>query len=226
MTQKDWIGVMGGATRFTEEQLIAAYEVGREIARRGKHLVTGGTNGIPYAAAMGAKQEGALVVGISPASSFEEHVVRYKKPLDYADLIVYTGMGVDGRSAIIVRSVAGAVFIGGEFGTLNEFTAAWMAGRNVLGIMEGLGGISGRFKELLSSVQTSWGSEVIYAADPTELAQEVCTKVDQIFSGRESKVSLNGIGQDVRDTIQQYLAETAVQLLCNSPLMPKSPYDQ
>ncbi|HEX8163563.1 MAG TPA: hypothetical protein VF538_16960 [Pyrinomonadaceae bacterium] len=205
--QKQWLAVLGGATRYGNEQVITAFKVGREIARKGKNLVTGGTTGIPYAAAMGAKQEGALVVGISPAASFEEHLIRYKKPLDYADFIVYTGTGVAGRSSILLQSVPGAVFIGGEFGTLNEFSAAWMCGNNVLGVLLGTGGVSERFQDILSDIETTWGSKAIFDLDPIELVHKVCEEVDQMYSTRSSQLQADEIGRDVRNIIGQFLDE-------------------
>lgn len=64
------IGVMGGATgELSREVLDKAHRLGREIARHGCILVTGGGPGLPQAAACGAKQEGGMVVGISPGLS-------------------------------------------------------------------------------------------------------------------------------------------------------------
>ncbi len=202
--QKKWIGVLGGSSRYDDRQLMAAYKVGQELAKRDKYIVTGGTTGIPYSAAVGAKEGGALVVGISPASSFEEHVTRFKKPLDYSDLTVYTGMGVAGRSSVLVQSVCGLIFIGGETGTLNEFTAAWMCGNNVLGILTGVGGISDSLDDLLSDIKTEWGSVVIQESDPVILVQKVCEEVDKMYAKRQSGISVECIGSDVRDIIGKY----------------------
>jgi len=49
--------------------LDVAKEVGREITRQGAVLTTGATTGIPYWAAVGAKEEGGYSVGLSPAST-------------------------------------------------------------------------------------------------------------------------------------------------------------
>src|SRR3972149_8332787 len=81
--------------------------LGREIARRGYVLVTGATTGIPYWAAKGAKMEGGTVIGFSPASSKLEHVKKYKLPLDYHDVIVYTGFEYGGGNLIFLGSSAG-----------------------------------------------------------------------------------------------------------------------
>ncbi len=102
-----------------------AKELGREIARQGAVLVTGATTGFPFWAAMGAKEEGGISIGLSPAASEKEHVEIYKLPIDYMDLIIYTGFGYPGRDLLLTRS-ADAVIIGpGRIGTIHEFTIAF-----------------------------------------------------------------------------------------------------
>ena len=64
-------------------------EVGKEIVRQGAILVTGATTGFPMWAAMGAKEEEGISIGISPAQTELEHVEKYKLPLEYMDLIMY-----------------------------------------------------------------------------------------------------------------------------------------
>lgn len=203
--QAKWLSVLGGATRHTESQVLAAYRVGRELARCGRNLLTGGTTGIPYAAALGAKEAGALVVGISPAASLEEHVSRYRKPVDAVDLLVYTGMSVEGRSPLIIRSVAGMFFLGGEFGTLNEFSAAWLCGGKVLGILEGLSGITDRFRGLIEQVETNWGNTVLFGTDPERLVREVCERVDERHPWPPASVGEGETGSDVREILRRFL---------------------
>src|SRR3989344_4892231 len=102
--------------------LDVAKELGAEIARRGAVLVNGATTGFPYWAAIGAKEAGGFTIGISPAASEREHVEHYNLPIDYMDMIVYTGYGYSGRNLLLTRT-ADAVIIGcGRMGTLNEFT--------------------------------------------------------------------------------------------------------
>ena len=57
-----------------------AKEIGKEIIRQNGILVTGATSGIPYWSAIGAKEEGGLVVGLSPAASLASHKRVYKLP--------------------------------------------------------------------------------------------------------------------------------------------------
>jgi len=119
-----------------DSALAAAEELGREIARHNAVLVEGATTGFPYWTAKGAKKEGGMVVGFSPATGEKEHIEFYKLPTDYRDLIVYTGFAYSGRNLILTRA-ADAVIVGcGRMGTVNEFTIAF-EDRKPIGILEG-----------------------------------------------------------------------------------------
>ena len=111
-------------------------EVGRQIVRQGAVLLTGATTGFPLYAAVGTKEEGGLSIGFSPAASEGEHVETFRLPLDYMDIVVYTGFGFPGRDLLMTRS-ADAVIIGcGRVGTIHEFTIAY-EDRKPIGILEG-----------------------------------------------------------------------------------------
>ncbi|RKZ25896.1 TIGR00725 family protein, partial [bacterium] len=86
------IGVIGGS-QVSSEIYRLAYEVGREIGKRGHILVNGGLSGVMEASAKGAKEEGGLVVGILPGHSKES-----ANP--WVDIPVVTGMG-EARNVII-----------------------------------------------------------------------------------------------------------------------------
>ena len=75
------IGVMGSAGGNVKEEVRKTlFDLGAEIGRRGYVLVTGVAPGLPHDSVLGAKSEGGLVVGISPALNFKEHVERYNSP--------------------------------------------------------------------------------------------------------------------------------------------------
>jgi len=119
-----------------ENALAVAEELGREIARHNAVLVEGATTGFPYWTAKGAKAEGGIVVGFSPATGEKEHVEFYKLPLDYRDLIIYTGFAYSGRNLILTRA-SDAVIVGcGRMGTVNEFTIAFEDSKPI-GVLEG-----------------------------------------------------------------------------------------
>ena len=202
---KDTIAVLGGACKYTEPQTIAGFQIGREIARCGKNLLTGATLGIPYAAAIGAKFAGGVVVGISPAATPEEHITRYGRPLNFTDVVIYTGMGLEGRNPINVRSAKGAIFIGGEFGTLSEFSAAWTIGNNVLGILDGAGGLSLYIRDVLRHVSSEYGSTVVFDADPIALVHRVCAEVDARYPASHAHAKSKEHGADVRSIVEAFL---------------------
>jgi uncharacterized protein (TIGR00725 family) len=177
-TSTQWVAVLGGAHHYDRAQLHAAYRCGAELARRGRNVLTGATTGIPYAAALGAKDGGAMVVGISPAVHAADHVERFAKPVSAADLVIYSGLAVEGRGPLILRSAGAAVFIGGEMGTLAEFAAGWLCGCPTLGVLESSGGITKQLAAIAASMQTRWGSTVVCASDPVALAGEICDRLD------------------------------------------------
>ena len=88
-----WIAVFGGASQYTEQQIVAAHEAGKALAAHGANLLTESTTSIPYPTALGARNTGALVVGISPAGCQEEHLYRDHMPVDGMPLRKCSGMG-------------------------------------------------------------------------------------------------------------------------------------
>jgi uncharacterized protein (TIGR00725 family) len=144
------LGVSGAAE--TGHCGIDAYdkglELGREIARQGAMLITGATTGFPLWAAMGAKEAGGFVLGFSPASTEKEHVESYNLPIEYHDLIVYTGLGYPGRDLIFTRSVDGMFFGCGRIGTIHEFTIAF-EDQKPMGVFEGPWPTADEFKLIL-----------------------------------------------------------------------------
>lgn len=124
--QKYQIGVFGSAAgEIKPEVLKAAYVIGEYISSREACLITGGCTGIPLEAARGAHRSKGVVVGISPASSREEHIQVYGFPTEEFECLVFTSMGKKGRNPLSVHSCDAAIFIGGRTGTLNEFTVAY-----------------------------------------------------------------------------------------------------
>ena len=110
-------------------------ELGRQIAKQGAIIVTGATTGFPLWSAMGAKQAGGFSIGFSPANTEKEHVESFNLPIEYMDMIVYTGFGYPGRDLILTRA-SDAVFFGcGRIGTIHEFTIAF-EDKKPIGILE------------------------------------------------------------------------------------------
>jgi len=146
-------------------------ELGREIVRQGGIVVTGATTGAPYWAAIGAKEEGGISIGFSPAASEASHVKTYHLPIDYFDMIVYTGFEYSGRNLILTRASDAVIFVCGRLGTLNEFTIAF-EDKKPMGILTGTGGMADEIKEIVAKGNRGPG-KIVYDDDPKELVKKV-----------------------------------------------------
>ena len=157
------------------DALEKAKELGREIARQGAVLVTGATTGFPFWAAMGAKEAGGISVGFSPAASEREHVEVYKLPLDYMDLIIYTGFGYPGRDLLLTRSSDAVICGCGRVGTIHEFTVAYEDGKPI-GIFEGPWGMDSELEDIMAKSHRP-DTKIVVGGDPKKLLEDVIALV-------------------------------------------------
>jgi uncharacterized protein (TIGR00725 family) len=159
------VGVMGSAGGVLEaEARRNCYRLGQCIARHDCVLLTGACPGLPHEAALGAKAENGLVIGVSPALSLDEHIVRYHSPYLEYDAIIYTGSGLMGREITNIRSCDVVVIVGGRSGTLGEFAIAYDEGK-LIGVLEGTGGIADHLREVVQIVNKATRAEVLYESD-------------------------------------------------------------
>lgn len=163
--------------RCSVNALEMARELGRQVAEHNMVLVNGATTGIPYMAALGAKQAGGITVGISPAASKREHIRKYQLPTDHLDLIIYTGFDYSGRNLLLVRATDAIVFVCGRIGTLNEFTIAF-EDRKPIGILTGTGGISQEIRHILAVAKRGRG-KIVYDHDPKRLIEKVIKLIER-----------------------------------------------
>jgi len=176
------LGVSGAAE--TGHCGINAYEkgiaLGQEIAKSGAICVTGATTGFPLWAAMGAKQAGGFVIGFSPASGEREHVEVYNLPIEFHDIIVYTGFGYPGRDLIFTRSVDGMFFGCGRIGTIHEFTIAFEDNKP-MGVYEGEWPTADEFRDILAKGHRP-SDKIVFGDDPKKIVADVTdlVKKDQI----------------------------------------------
>ncbi len=169
------IGILGSAGEIKKERLAeVSRTIGREIAKMKCLVVTGGSDGLAYEAAIGAKSEGGTTLCISPAKDAEEHEKQYKLPTKYFDIFVYTGFGYKGRNVITVRSCDAVIVISGNVGTLNEITIAYDEGKPI-GIVSGSDGVADEVKNLVEKYfkQRGAGPKIIYGTDPKKLVEEI-----------------------------------------------------
>lgn len=152
-------------------------ELGRQVIQRGAVLVTGATTGAPYWAAIGAKEANGFVIGVSPASSEREHVEKYQLPLDYHDIIIYTGFGYSGRNLLLTRSSDAILMTCGRMGTLNEFTIAF-EDEKVIGVLTGTGGMADEVEGILQKAHKGMG-KAVFDSDPKTLVEKVIAMVEK-----------------------------------------------
>ncbi|MCL7412649.1 MAG: TIGR00725 family protein [ANME-2 cluster archaeon] len=122
------IGVIGAGS-CTPEEADTAYDVGREIARRGAVLVCGGLGGVMESACLGARNGGGTTVGLLPGDQKDD-----ANP--YVDIAIVTGMG-HARNAIVAGSSDVLIAVGGEFGTLSEIALGLAMGKTVISLRGG-----------------------------------------------------------------------------------------
>jgi len=146
------VAVSGGGDA-DEETCRLAEEVGRELARRGAVVVTGGLGGVMEAVCRGAKAEGGTTIGILPS---DDRAVANA----WVDVAVPTGLG-EGRNALVVRAADAVVALAGGFGTLSEIALALRLGKPVVGLDTW---------ELARSGEPV--AAVVAAADPVDAAEK------------------------------------------------------
>lgn len=194
-------GAASGDTVTASHQL--AYDLGKEISKQGKTLLTGATVGLPHYAAMGAKSVKAanrgISIGFSPASSFREHVATYKLPTIEFDYINFTGMEYVGRDVHLVRSSDAVITVGGRMGSLHELSTA-LESRKVCGVLLGSGGLADYVSTLLDNVEAPGARDVIYDTDPARLVERVIEALDRkyadfVHDGTDSQVSAKRSGR-------------------------------
>lgn len=159
--------------------------LGRCIAERGMITVTGATTGAPYWAAKGAKMAGGIVIGFSPAATKLQHAKSYKLPLDYHDIIVYTGFGYSGRNLILTRASDAVISVCGRIGTLNEFTNAFEDGK-IQGVLLNVGGTTDLLPQIIEKAGRGTG-KIVVDHDPENLVKKLMELIEE-----EEKEAMEG----------------------------------
>ncbi|MDE2031231.1 MAG: hypothetical protein KGI58_03190 [Patescibacteria group bacterium] len=173
------IGVSGAAETGTcgAHALDDAKELGRQIILQGGVLVTGATTGFPLWSAMGAKEMKGVSIGLSPAANESEHVNTYRLPIDYMDLIIYTGFGFPGRDLLFTRSCDAIILGCGRVGTIHEFTIAFEDGKPI-GILEGEWDTSDTIREIIARSNRP-NDHIIFEKDSKILIQKIIEMVSK-----------------------------------------------
>lgn len=178
-------GAASGATVASSHEM--AFQLGVEIAKAGKTLLTGATVGLPHYAAMGfvsVPNSKGVSVGFSPASSFREHVATYRLPTKEFDYINFTSMEYVGRDVHLVRSSDAVITVGGRMGSLHELATA-LESRKVCGVLLGSGGLADYVKVLLENIEAPGAKDVIFDTDPKRLVATVVAALDKRYADFE-----------------------------------------
>lgn len=178
------ISVYGSASgEISEESRKKAREIGRQIAKAGHIVVTGACPGLPLEAALGAQEEEGQCIGFSPGVDLEAHKQIYDMPLEPFSEIIYIPKSYEYANDPLackkyrnISSVAfadAAIFVGGQIGTMNEFTNAYDYGRKI-GVLEGSGGISDQaIKTFLECITKETGAKILFDSDPITLVKKI-----------------------------------------------------
>ena len=103
-----------------------AFEVGREIARRGAVLINGGLGGVMESAAAGAREEGGHTIGVIPG--YDRRTAN--RHIEFA---IATGIG-EARNVVIIASADAVIALAGEGGTLAEIGFAKKFGKPIVAL--------------------------------------------------------------------------------------------
>lgn len=206
------IAVSGSATTdhlSTTNAFEVCKELGREIVRQDAICITGATSGVPLWSARGAKEADGISIGLSPASGPSEHIHLYNLPLEYMDLIIYTGFGYVGRDMLMTRTCDAVVIGPGRIGTIHEFVVAF-EDQKPIGILEGDWDTDETIKTIIErSHRQSHNPKVVFDDHPKSLVEKLIelAKKDKemeearIYSTSENRKKLlesSGFGEGLK----------------------------
>ena len=172
LTPKIGVSSTANGSFLRQDAYDLAKDLGKEIVEQGGILVTGASSGFPYWAAQGAKQAGGLSIGYSPAISPKEHVELYKLPLDYMDVISFTGFGYPGRDLIFTRSCDAIIIGPGRIGTIHEFTIAYEDNKP-LGILQSDGWETDEVLQMIIEKSHRQNPYIVFDKDPKKLVRKI-----------------------------------------------------
>jgi hypothetical protein len=104
-------------------------------------------------------------------------------PIDYHDLIIYTGFGYSGRNLLLTRSSDAVVTVYGRIGTLNEFTIAF-EDKKPQGVLTGTGGTSDELEHILKIAHRGNG-KAVFDPDPKTLIKKIVALIHKEEKKRE-----------------------------------------
>lgn len=156
-----------------------ATKVGEVLAKKGHGLLTGATIGLPNYAAEGYKKAGGkMSLGISPATSKVEHVMKYGLPTQAYDSILYCGLHYVGRDLLLISSADAVISVGGRMGTLHEFTIA-LECDTPISFVDGSGGIEPEIRKILELTEYPRERYIDFGHNIEDLVDNVVKYLDE-----------------------------------------------
>jgi uncharacterized protein (TIGR00725 family) len=159
------ITVIGSSGKISSSVEALADSVGREVAKAGAILITGGKDGVMEAASRGAKRAGGLTVGILGDSTLE-----FANP--HLEVGITTGLGY-ARNYINVCTGDAIISISGAGGTLSELGFAIALDKLVV-LMEGTGGVTDVITQALPIIK---GSKIVTAKTAEEAVEIILSSI-------------------------------------------------
>jgi uncharacterized protein (TIGR00725 family) len=120
-----YVAVIGGS-EVSPEVTALAYEVGRELARKGAVVLCGGLGGVMEAAARGVQEAGGVSIGILPDPD-------RRRANPYLTYTIPTNLG-HARNMLIAHSADAVIAVDGSYGTISEAAIALKLGKPVVAL--------------------------------------------------------------------------------------------
>jgi len=177
------VALIGRSTPpFDETLLESCRTLGQIVAKRGFVLLTGACPGYPHAAVQAAHLASGRTVGYSPGADVKHHAATFFSPVDAFSEIRYFGdlswsavKNFTWRSAHLVDDADAVFSVEGSWGTLSEIALVFET-EKPLGVL-GSGGASGFVRTLEKRLAPRRKRPVLYASDPTALADAVLSQL-------------------------------------------------
>lgn len=172
------IAISGAAAGIaSEEGADLGFQIGRQVATHGGIVMTGATTGVPFSAVKGAKSVHGQTIGLSPAHSLLEHQRKYRLPVEYHDIMFFTGYDYAGRDTLLIDMADAVISVSGRIGSLHEFTSAFER-HKIIGLLLHSGGLSDTIPEILEQAHRGHGRVVMHA-DPKQLVELVFEQLSE-----------------------------------------------
>jgi uncharacterized protein (TIGR00725 family) len=165
------ISIIGTSEIDTKTEKITI-ELGRLLAKNHYAISCGGLSGVMEAVCKGSKLEGGFNIGIIP---FENKNLANK----YIDVVIPVPFS-QARNIIVVLSGDACIAIEGKAGTLSEICFAWIYGKPIIALTDGINGWSSK---MAGKKIDDRRNDTIYGA---KTPKEAVEKLNDIFKSHSN----------------------------------------